>query len=200
MKRGGKKVYLGNFATAEEAALCVARSPEGQTAAERAAAALPLTGVDGGGEEADEEAIEVDALEVNAWSDDDEEALVVEAEEVTLIVEADALACASASASASTSAPASASASAYGALSSTRRPDTCAAAVKPAPPRRSKAAPAAPLAPAAPRATSDRQAAAPKAAAKAQKALRTRCPLNDSGEESGDGSCRRAHAQLVCTS
>ena len=41
--RGGKQVYLGCFATAEEAALCVARSPEGQAAAaERAAAATPL--------------------------------------------------------------------------------------------------------------------------------------------------------------
>ena len=28
VKRGGKKVSLGYFATAEEAALCVARSPE----------------------------------------------------------------------------------------------------------------------------------------------------------------------------
>ena len=44
MRRGGKKVHLGYFATAEEAALCVARSPEGQAAAaERAAAAPPLT-------------------------------------------------------------------------------------------------------------------------------------------------------------
>ena len=33
---------LGSFATAEEAALCVARSPEGQVAAQRAAAAAPL--------------------------------------------------------------------------------------------------------------------------------------------------------------
>ena len=42
--RDGKDVYLGSFATAEEAALCVARSPEGQAAAaERAAAAVPLT-------------------------------------------------------------------------------------------------------------------------------------------------------------
>ena len=41
---GGKKVSLGNFSTAEEAALCVARTPEGQAAAaERAAAAPPLT-------------------------------------------------------------------------------------------------------------------------------------------------------------
>ena len=40
----GKSVSLGYFATAEEAALCVARSPEGQAkAAERAAAAAPLT-------------------------------------------------------------------------------------------------------------------------------------------------------------
>ena len=41
--RGGKYVNLGSFATAEEAALCVARSPEGQAAAQRAAALLPLT-------------------------------------------------------------------------------------------------------------------------------------------------------------
>eukprot|EP00964_Phaeocystis_antarctica_P152329 scaffold120152_cov66-Phaeocystis_antarctica.AAC.3 len=31
--RGGRLVHLGNFATAEEAALCVARSPEGRAAA-----------------------------------------------------------------------------------------------------------------------------------------------------------------------
>ena len=43
MRRGGKQVHLGSFATAEEAALCVARSPEGQAAAKRAAAAPPLT-------------------------------------------------------------------------------------------------------------------------------------------------------------
>jgi hypothetical protein len=42
--RGGKQVSLGYFATAEEAALCVARTPEGQAAAaERTAAATPLT-------------------------------------------------------------------------------------------------------------------------------------------------------------
>ena len=39
-RREGKKVHLGCFATVEEAALCVARSPEGQVAAERAAAPL----------------------------------------------------------------------------------------------------------------------------------------------------------------
>ena len=42
LRRGGNQVNLGYFATAEEAALCVARSPEGQAAAERAAVA-PLT-------------------------------------------------------------------------------------------------------------------------------------------------------------
>ena len=42
--RGGKDVHLGSFATAEEAALCVARSPVGQAAAQTAAAAVaPLT-------------------------------------------------------------------------------------------------------------------------------------------------------------
>ena len=44
VKRGGKDAHLGVFATAEEAALCVARSPEGRAeAAKRAAAAAPLT-------------------------------------------------------------------------------------------------------------------------------------------------------------
>ena len=44
MNRNGKAASLGRFATAEEAALCMARSPEGQAvAAERAAAAVPLT-------------------------------------------------------------------------------------------------------------------------------------------------------------
>ena len=39
LSRGGKSVSLGSFATAEEAALCVARSPEGKAAAGRAATA-----------------------------------------------------------------------------------------------------------------------------------------------------------------
>jgi len=44
VRRGGRQQYLGRFVTAEEAALCVARSPEGRAAAaERAAAAVPLT-------------------------------------------------------------------------------------------------------------------------------------------------------------
>ena len=42
VRRGGKQVGLGCFATAEEAALCVARSPEGQAAAGLAAAAPSL--------------------------------------------------------------------------------------------------------------------------------------------------------------
>ena len=94
VRRGGKMVYLGIFATAEEAALSVARSPEGQAAAQRAAAAPPpLTGDDDGGddtgEESEEEIVEVlDAVEVLVASDDggDEEALAMEAEEVTLVV------------------------------------------------------------------------------------------------------------------
>ena len=43
VRRGGKEVYLGSFATAEEAALCVARSPEGQAAAEREASVSPMS-------------------------------------------------------------------------------------------------------------------------------------------------------------
>ena len=50
VKRGGKSVHLGSFATAEEAALCVARTPEGKAAAAKAraraasmAASLELT-------------------------------------------------------------------------------------------------------------------------------------------------------------
>jgi len=39
LRDNGKLVTLGSFATAEEAALCVARSPAGQAAAERVAAA-----------------------------------------------------------------------------------------------------------------------------------------------------------------
>ena len=93
VSRRGKSVHLGSFATAEEAALCVARSPEGQAAAQRAAAAPPpLTGEDDGGddvgEEGEEEIQVLDAVEVQVASDDDdeEEALAMEAEEVTLVV------------------------------------------------------------------------------------------------------------------
>ena len=38
VRRGGKEVHLGSFATAEEAALCIARSPEGRAAAAKRAA------------------------------------------------------------------------------------------------------------------------------------------------------------------
>ena len=53
--RTGKKVQLGSFATAEEAALCVARSQEGQAAVAMAASES-----------------EVGVVEVTAWSDDDD--------------------------------------------------------------------------------------------------------------------------------
>ena len=39
VKRGGRQVFLGCFATAEEAALCYARTPEGQAAAPQPPAA-----------------------------------------------------------------------------------------------------------------------------------------------------------------
>ena len=42
VSRGGKSVSLGSFATTEEAALCVARSPEGRGAAAQQEAS-PLT-------------------------------------------------------------------------------------------------------------------------------------------------------------
>ena len=42
VRRGGKTVSLGSFANAEEAALCISRTPEGKVAAERPAAAVPL--------------------------------------------------------------------------------------------------------------------------------------------------------------
>eukprot|EP00964_Phaeocystis_antarctica_P027298 scaffold15386_cov57-Phaeocystis_antarctica.AAC.5 len=95
VKRGGKQVHLGSFVTAEEAALCVARSPEGQAAASKAAAApVPLMGDDDGGdntgEESEEETVEVlDAVEVLVASDDEEEEalrVTMEAEEVMLVV------------------------------------------------------------------------------------------------------------------
>jgi hypothetical protein len=41
VRRGGNTVHLGSFSTTEEAALCIARSPEGRAAAERAASAPP---------------------------------------------------------------------------------------------------------------------------------------------------------------
>ena len=74
VSRSSRRVNLGSFATAEEAALCVARSPEAQVAVgkaaadEKAAAAPPLTGEDDGGddvgEEGEEEIQVLDAVEV----------------------------------------------------------------------------------------------------------------------------------------
>ena len=89
VRRRGKDVYLGSFLTAEQAALCVARSPEGQAAAQRAAATGDDDGGDDTGEESEEETFEVlDAVEVLVASDDEEEeALAMEAEEVTRVVE-----------------------------------------------------------------------------------------------------------------
>eukprot|EP00964_Phaeocystis_antarctica_P036695 scaffold20950_cov46-Phaeocystis_antarctica.AAC.2 len=50
VKRGGKRVTLGSFVTAREAALCVARSPEGREAAKRDAAVVaPLSSLERGG-------------------------------------------------------------------------------------------------------------------------------------------------------
>ena len=47
--RGGKMMHLGSFATAEEASLRVARSPEGQAAAQKAAAAPLMSEEEGKG-------------------------------------------------------------------------------------------------------------------------------------------------------
>ena len=44
VRRGGNTVSLGTFATAEAAALCIARSPEGQAAAAKKAAAAARRG------------------------------------------------------------------------------------------------------------------------------------------------------------
>ena len=49
VQRKGKRVFLGSFATAEEAALCIARTPEGRAAGSAAAAAPPPTDDGGGG-------------------------------------------------------------------------------------------------------------------------------------------------------
>ena len=85
VRRGGKTVGLGNFATAEEAALCVARSPEGQEAAKKAAAPPPLTS-----EEPGEEADVVEVLEaelVEAEEAADVQWLMVEVVQVAKVLE-----------------------------------------------------------------------------------------------------------------
>ena len=92
-QRGGKQVHLGSFVTAEEAALCYARSLGVQAAAERTSAAGPpltskeglqqaqaegltlviKTGEDNAGEEDEEDFEVLDAVEVlDAWTDDDD--------------------------------------------------------------------------------------------------------------------------------
>ena len=84
VRRDGENVHLGCFATAEEAALCIARSPAPPLVSEKYAGRLlkkrwALTNGDGGGddagEEEDEEEFEVlDAVEVlDAWTDDDDD-------------------------------------------------------------------------------------------------------------------------------
>ena len=76
VRRGGTQVPLGYFATAEEAALCVARSPEGQeAAAKRAAAAAPLT------------SDEADMVEVLEAEEVEEEAVNVQMVEVVVVME-----------------------------------------------------------------------------------------------------------------
>ena len=84
VNRGGKTVSLGTFATAEEAALCIARSPEGRAAAAKQAAAAPspLTS-----EEADVVEVEVEAELVEAEEAEDEQWVVAEVVEVVEVVE-----------------------------------------------------------------------------------------------------------------
>ena len=81
--RRGKSVSLGFFATAEEAALCVARSPEGQEAAKQAAAAPPppLTS-----EEADVVEVEAEVELVEAEEAADVQWAVVEGLEMVEVM------------------------------------------------------------------------------------------------------------------
>ena len=78
VSRGGKIECLGHFLTAEEAALCVARTPEGQAAARRAAAAPPLTS-----EEAEDVVVVV--LEAVEAKEAEEEAEDVQMEVVEVV-------------------------------------------------------------------------------------------------------------------
>ena len=73
-----KTMWLGCFATAEEAALCVARTPEGQAAARRAAAAPPPTS-----EEAEDVVVVV--LEAVEAKEAEEEAEDVQMEVVDVV-------------------------------------------------------------------------------------------------------------------
>ena len=81
VRRGGKDVTLGSNATAEEAALCIAR-PEGRAAARRAAATPPLTS-----EEADMVEVEAEAELVAVEEAEDVQWVVAEVMEVVTVVE-----------------------------------------------------------------------------------------------------------------
>ena len=72
--RGGKLVSLGSFVTAEEAALCIARSPEGRAAAAKQASAPPLL--------TSEEAEVVEVLEAEQVEEEAEDVPMVEVVEV----------------------------------------------------------------------------------------------------------------------
>jgi len=85
--RGGKDVCLGSFTTAEEAALCIARSPEGLAAAQKAAAAPPpLTS-----EEADVVEVEAEVELVEAQEAEDVQWAVVEVVDVAEVMEHEAV-------------------------------------------------------------------------------------------------------------
>ena len=92
VSRGGVKVCLGSFATAEEAALCFARSPEGQAAAAKKAAAATRRGARSirrktapGARSAEKEAEAV--VEVEVWEVVEAEEAEGEAEDVQIAVE-----------------------------------------------------------------------------------------------------------------
>ena len=82
VSRGGKAVSLGCFATAEEAALCIARSPEGRAAAQKAAAAAPLTR-----EEADVVEVEAGVELVETEEAEDVQWVVAEVVEAAEVME-----------------------------------------------------------------------------------------------------------------
>ena len=82
VRRGGKMVSLGMFATAEEAALCIARSPEGRAAAQKAAAAAPLTR-----EEADVVEVEAGVELVETEEAEDVQWVVAEVVEAAEVME-----------------------------------------------------------------------------------------------------------------
>ena len=70
VSRGGKNVHLGNFATAEEAALCIARSSEGRAAA----AERPAKRARSGGGDGSMEAAQLATALAASHPNDDEDA------------------------------------------------------------------------------------------------------------------------------